>query len=58
MSKNLVDNLPKSVEFNQCHNLFISCLLDQKKKKFSKDDTYHAWMKITERNGIEQLFWY
>ena len=34
MSKNLVDNLPVSVEFNQCHNLFISCLLDKKKRIF------------------------
>ena len=32
MSKNLVDNLPLSVEFKQTYQLlFVSCLPDQKK---------------------------
>ena len=58
MSKNLVDNLPVFVEFNPTYKLlFVSCLLDQKKNFFTKNDTYVGWIKITERNGIKQLFW-
>ena len=35
MSKNVVDNFPVFVEFNQTYQLLlVSCLLDQKEKKF------------------------
>ena len=58
LSNNLLDNFPVFVEFNQSYKLLlVSCLLDQKKKFFTGYDTYHGWIKITERNGIELLFW-
>ena len=59
ISKNVVDSLPVSAEFNQSYKLlFVSCLLDQKKKIFfTKNEIYVGWIKITERNGIKLLFW-
>ena len=57
MIKNVVENLPVFVEFNQTYKLLlVSCLLDQK-KIFPKYETYSGWIKLSERNGTKQLFW-
>ena len=51
MSKNLVDNLPVFVELNQTYKLlFVSCLLDQKKKNFY-ETRYIPWL---DKNNWEE----
>ena len=57
MIKNLVDNLPVSVEFNQSYKtLLVSCLLDQ--KKFFYEVRNKPWLnKINWEERIQTGVW-